>query len=121
MARARRRVASKSSKRRKGHATPARGKVTKRAAPKKAKRKVRKKTQITQKSTAKKKQLPKTAERKARKALRRPSEQTTAASVADIITHVVDEPSSSAVPVTEHEVVRTIAPEPNRDSETKEE
>jgi hypothetical protein len=34
---------------------------------------------------------------------------------------VVDEPASSAVPVTDHEVVRSIAPEPNGASETKEE
>lgn len=118
MVKARRGVASKSSERRKGHTTPARSKVAKRTAPKKAKSKVRKVTQLTRKSTARKKPSPKAAQRKA---LRRPSKQTIAAPVDHTITHAVDEPAPSAVPVTEHEVVQTIAPEPNGSSETKEE
>jgi hypothetical protein len=44
-----------------------------------------------------------------------------AAPVDDTTTHVVDKPAPSAVPVTEHEVVRPTAPEPNGASETKEE
>ena len=46
MVKARRGVASKSSERRKGHTTPARSKVAKRTAPKKAKSKVRKVTRL---------------------------------------------------------------------------
>jgi hypothetical protein len=118
MAKAKKHVARKSTKRRKGHATSARRKVAKRAAPKKAKSKIRKVTRLTRKSPAKKKRSPKTAERKA---LRRPSRQTIAAPVDDTTPHVVGEPGPSAVPVTQHEVVRPIAPEPNGASETKEE
>jgi hypothetical protein len=118
MAKAKRRVASKNSKRRNGHATSARRKVAKRAAPKKTKFKVREAPRVTRKSTAGKTQPPKTAERNA---LRRPSRQTIMAPVDDTITHVVDEPAPSAVPVTKHEVVPTIASEPNGDSETEEE
>ena len=115
MAKAKRSVASKSSKRRKRNTMSARRKAAKRAAPKKARSNVCKATRFTQKSAVRKKQSPKTA---ARKALRRLSNQTIAT---DTTTHGVYEPSPSAVPATEHEVVRTTAPQPNEDSETKEE
>lgn len=118
MAKAKRRVARKSSKRRKARVTSARKKVAKRAAPKKAKSKLRKTPRGARKSTARKKQSPKTA---ARKALRKPPRKPEQVPVVDKIVDIVEAPAPTGVPVTEHEVVRTIAPCSDSNSEADKE
>ena len=116
MAKTKRRAARSSSKRRKARPTPARKEAAKRVAPKKVKSKARTVARRTRKPAAVKKRSPKIT---ARKALRRPSGQTVAVPVEDTVIDVVDEPASGAVRGTEYETVRTIAAEPNGDSETE--
>ena len=101
MAKAKKRVAarSKSSKRGKASAKPARKKVAKRAAPKKSKSN----GQRAKMSAPKRKRPPKTAARKI-------PTQVLEAPVETKITDPIEEPVSGAVVATEYESVRTATP-----------
>ncbi len=112
MAKAKRRIGRKSSKRRKQPAPSARKKGAKRAAPKKLSSKARKTARGAGKVPAKKRTGPKSAAKAPRKLPR----QTAELPVEDTIIDVMDEPAPGVVRVTEYEVVRTIAPE--RDTES---
>ena len=87
-------------------------KGAKRAAAKKVRSKPRKTTRSARKVTAKKRPGPKSA---ARKAVRK--RPTAELPVEDTIIDVVDEPAPGVVRVTEYEVVRSIAPERDADSD----
>jgi hypothetical protein len=116
MAKAKKRVARKASKRRKASSGSARRRVTKRVALKKANSKTRKPPRSVRKAAAKKKRTTKTV---AKRAPRKLPSQTIR--VEDTIVDVIDEPAPGVTRVTEYETVRAIAPEPNGDSEADEE
>jgi hypothetical protein len=112
MAKAKKRVARKSSKRRKARPASARKKVAKRAAPKKAKFKARKPARSVRKATIKKKRSPKVT---AKRSLRKLPSQTI--QVEDTIVDVIDEPSPGMTRITEYETVRAITPETDAEPE----
>ncbi len=108
MAKAKKRVATrkKRSKRGKASAKPARKKAAKRTKPKQAKSKVRRAGGGAPKPAVKKKRPPKTAARKApRKAPRQ-----VVVPVEDTIIDVIEEPVPGVVVVTEYESIRTGTP-----------
>src|SRR5271157_3825098 len=108
MAKAKKRVATrkKRSKRGKANAKPGRKKAAKRTMPKGAKSKVGRAGRGAQKPAVKKKRPPKTAARKApRKAPRQ-----VIVPVEDAIIDVIEEPVPGVVVVTEYESIRTGTP-----------
>jgi hypothetical protein len=115
MAKAKKRVARKSSKRGKASAKPAPKKVAKRA-PKKVKSKVRQPGRGALKSTVEKKRAPKI---KVEKAPRKAPRQRVKVPVEGTIIDVIDEPAPGVLRVTEYEMVRTQPPEPDADSGTE--
>jgi hypothetical protein len=117
MAKAKRRVGKKASKRRKQPATSARKRRAKQAAPKKPRSKVRKAARGARKVAAKKRPGPKSAARKVVRKLPPPAELP----VEDTIVDVVDEPAPGVVRVTEYETIRTVRPGSGDDSEDDQE
>ncbi len=110
MAKAKKRVATrkKRSKRGKASAKPARKKAAKRTKPKQVKSKVRRAGGGAPRPAVKKKRPPKTAARKAsRKAPRR---VVGVPVVKDTIIDVIDEPVPGVIRVTEYESIRTATP-----------
>jgi DNA-binding protein HU-beta len=116
MAKAKRRLAKKVSKRSKVRTASKRKKGAKRAAPKKTRSKVRKVPRSARKVTAKKRTAPKSA---ARKAVRK--QPTAELPVEDTIIDVVDEPAPGVVRVTEYETIRTVRPGSGDESEDDQE
>ena len=113
MAKAKKHVARKSSKRGKASAKPARKKVAKRATPKKIKSKLNQAGRGALKSPGEKKRPPKTT---AKKAPRKAPRQMVEVPVEDTIIDLIDEPVPGVFRVTEYKMVRTPTPEPDADS-----
>jgi len=109
MAAAKKSAPKKTSKRRKAIAKPIRRKMAKRTLARKMKPKAKARPVARRplKSIAKKKLASKVV---ARKPLRKTPRMPAHVLVEDTIVDIVEEPEAGGVPVTEHEVVRTIAP-----------
>lgn len=114
MAKAKKRVATRKKSSGRGKASkPARKKAAKRTTPKKAKSKIRRAGRSAPKALAKKKRARKTP---ARRAPTKAPRQMLEVPVEDTIIDVIEEPVPGVVVVTEYESIRTTTPrEPTRD------